>query len=368
MPEVGVLERDAAGVVLLDEYQDTSVAQRRMLAGLFGGGHPVTAVGDPCQAIYGWRGASVANLDGFPTHFPLTAGDPARTFSLSVNQRSGGRLLQLANTVAAALRDKHAVVELSAPPAKAALGRVVTGLHESWAQEVEWVAGQVVAASETTPWKQIAVLVRARRDFGDLHAALVTRGIPVEVVGLGGLLALPEVADVVAILEVIDEPTANAALLRLLTGPRWRLGVRDLAQLGRRGKELLVSGPKTDRGRRPTSTWPPCSWRMGRSRTPSPASTRATSSRCPTSSTGLGTAAGRSRGSSASPPSARSSGCCAATATSRCSTWSTGSSRCPAWTSSCPPRPRLSTPGAGRPCRRSSTWWPASTTSTARAR
>jgi DNA helicase-2/ATP-dependent DNA helicase PcrA len=243
VPEVGALEREAAGVVLLDEYQDTSVAQRRMLAGLFGGGHPVTAVGDPCQAIYGWRGASVANLDGFPVHFPHASGDPADAFSLSVNQRSGGRLLELANTVAAALRKRHTVVELSAPPAKAALGRVVAALHESWADEVEWVGEQVLAAHEAgTEWKQIAVLVRARKDFGDLHAALVARGVPVEVVGLGGLLQLPEVADVVATLEVLEEPTANAALLRLLTGPRWRIGVRDLAQLGRRGKELLVSG------------------------------------------------------------------------------------------------------------------------------
>lgn len=243
VPEVGELERATAGVVLLDEYQDTSVAQRRMLAGLFGGGHPVTAVGDPCQAIYGWRGASVANLDGFPSHFPLSSGDLASTYSLSVNQRSGGRLLALANRVAAALRTKHDVVELSAPQPKQELGRVVTALHETWAEEVTWVADQVDAAHEAgTDWNEIAVLVRARRDFGDLHAALVARGIPVEVVGLGGLLALPEVADVVATLEVVEEPTANAALLRLLTGPRWRLGVRDLAQLGRRGKELLVSG------------------------------------------------------------------------------------------------------------------------------
>ena len=238
--EVGAAERAAAGVVLLDEYQDTSVAQRRLLVGLFGGGHPVTAVGDPCQAIYGWRGASVSNLDAFPQHFPVLSGDPAPTFSLSVNQRSGGRLLQLANKVAAVLQQRHAVVELTAPSEKAELGQVRVALHEDWPQECQWVAEQVVAAhSETAPWSKIAVLVRARRDFGDLHAALVARGVPVEVVGLGGLLSLPEVADVVATLEVIDEPTANAALLRLLTGPRWRLGVRDLAQLGRRGKELL---------------------------------------------------------------------------------------------------------------------------------
>ncbi|WP_324187915.1 UvrD-helicase domain-containing protein, partial [Streptomyces eurocidicus] len=88
-PEVGRILREQFAVVLLDEYQDTSVAQRLLLSGLFGGGtgHAVTAVGDPCQAIYGWRGASVANLDDFPLHFPYADGSPARRFSLSENRR-----------------------------------------------------------------------------------------------------------------------------------------------------------------------------------------------------------------------------------------------------------------------------------------
>jgi DNA helicase-2/ATP-dependent DNA helicase PcrA len=241
VPEVRDLERAAADVVLLDEYQDTSVAQRRLLVDLYGGGHPVTAVGDPCQAIYGWRGASVSNLDGFPGHFPAVSGQEADRYSLSVNQRSGGRLLHLANRVSAVLRQRHRhVLQLQPPPAKAELGRVRVALHTSFADEVAWAADEVVRAHrEGTPWREIAVLVRARKDFAPLHAALVERGVPVEVVGLGGLLALPEVADVVATLEVVEEPTANAALVRLLTGPRWRLGPRDLAQLGRRGRALL---------------------------------------------------------------------------------------------------------------------------------
>src|SRR3954469_3945359 len=240
VPDVGAVERDKAGVVLLDEYQDTSVAQRRMLVGLFGGGHPVTAVGDPCQAIYGWRGASVANLDCFPAHFPRASGDAAQTYTLAVNQRSGGRLLQLANTVAATLRHRHAVVQLTAPAGKEQLGDTVVALHTSWHEEAAWVAARIKAEVDAgTKAGECAVLVRARSDFGDLHAALTAAGLPVEVVGLGGLLALPEVADVVATLEVIDEPTANAALLRLLTGPRWRLGTRDLARLGQQARELL---------------------------------------------------------------------------------------------------------------------------------
>lgn len=121
-PEVGALLRDQYRVVLLDEYQDTSVAQRLMLAGLFGAGpdgpapgHPVTAVGDPCQAIYGWRGASVANLDDFPRHFPAADGTPADRYALSENRRSGGRLLALANGLAAPLRAMHEGVEALRP-------------------------------------------------------------------------------------------------------------------------------------------------------------------------------------------------------------------------------------------------------------
>ena len=73
-PEVGAVERDRFRVVLLDEYQDTSHAQVVLLRSLFGGGHPVTAVGDPCQSIYGWRGACAGTLDRFPTEFPAATG------------------------------------------------------------------------------------------------------------------------------------------------------------------------------------------------------------------------------------------------------------------------------------------------------
>ena len=87
-PEVGELERDRFGVVLLDEYQDTSVAQADLLSQLFSGpdadhgrGHPVMAVGDPNQAIYGWRGASSSNIIRFDEAFPQRVGRTAPTTS-----------------------------------------------------------------------------------------------------------------------------------------------------------------------------------------------------------------------------------------------------------------------------------------------
>ncbi|UQX02878.1 UvrD-helicase domain-containing protein [Streptomyces sp. RerS4] len=256
-PEVGELLRDEFRVVLLDEYQDTSVAQRLLLSGLFGAGsgeastgHAVTAVGDPCQAIYGWRGASVANLDDFPTHFPHADGSPATRFSLSENRRSGGRLLDLANDLAAPLRVMHEGVEALRPaPGAERDGLVRCALLETHAEELEWLGDSVAHLVRTgTEPGDIAVLCRSAADFARIQAVLVARDVPVEVVGLSGLLHLPEVADLVSVCEVLQDPGANAALVRLLVGPRWRIGARDLALLGRRARALVArvspdSGP-----------------------------------------------------------------------------------------------------------------------------
>ncbi|MEW2622513.1 ATP-dependent DNA helicase [Streptomyces sp. NPDC048106] len=244
LPEVGRLLREEFRVVLLDEYQDTSVAQRVLLAGLFGAGtgHPVTAVGDPCQAIYGWRGASVANLDDFPDHFRHADGSPATRHALSENRRSGGRLLDLANGLAAPLRAMHEGVEALRPaPGAERDGSVRCALLPTHAEELDWLADSVAHLVRTgTAPGEIAVLCRTAADFAAIQGALVARDVPVEVVGLSGLLHLPEVADLVAVCEVLQDPGANASLVRLLTGPRWRIGPRDLALLGRRARLLVA--------------------------------------------------------------------------------------------------------------------------------
>ncbi|MFJ8699308.1 UvrD-helicase domain-containing protein [Streptomyces ardesiacus] len=251
LPEVGRVLRDEYRVVLLDEYQDTSVAQRILLAGLFGGGtgHPVTAVGDPCQAIYGWRGASVANLDDFPDHFARADGRPAVRQALSENRRSGGRLLDLANGLAEPLRAMHAGVEALRPaPGAERDGSVRCALLRTHAEEIDWIADSVAHLVRTgTAPGEVAVLCRTASDFAEIQGALVARDVPVEVVGLSGLLHLPEVADLVAVCEVLQDPGANASLVRLLSGPRWRIGPRDLALLGRRAR-LLVSHARVEGG------------------------------------------------------------------------------------------------------------------------
>ncbi|MDQ1679320.1 MAG: ATP-dependent helicase UvrD/PcrA, partial [Frankiaceae bacterium] len=242
-------ERARYAVVFLDEYQDTGVSQRRMLAALFGGGHPVTAVGDPSQSIYGWRGASAGNLLRFPEHFAFPDGGRCSPQFLLTSFRNGSRILRAANALSAPLRasppDRPVLVEvpaLAAAPAADA-GTVRVALHVTVEDEAEWLADQVAAelAAGRSP-RDIAVLCRRRTDFDLFHRRLVARDVPVEVVGLAGLLMMPEVSDVVAVLQAIADPTANAALVRILTGPRWRIGPRDLAALGRRAAALCDTG------------------------------------------------------------------------------------------------------------------------------
>ncbi|WP_323794486.1 ATP-dependent helicase, partial [Nocardioides sp.] len=253
-PEVGEAERLKYRVVLLDEYQDTSVAQALMLSRLFSGpdvdsglGHPVTAVGDPNQAIYGWRGASVSNILEFGADFPSADGTRP-TYPLVVNRRSDARILATANHLAAELYETRPDLLPLEPKPDAADGVVRAIVHETFDDELAWLADEVLAtharlaASTDEPvWKEIGVLTRNNSHAAAAFDALTDREIPVEIVGLKGLLRLPEVAEVVATLTLVQDVTANAALLTLLAGPRWAIGPRDLALLGRRAGELAGS-------------------------------------------------------------------------------------------------------------------------------
>ncbi len=244
-PEVGAALREQFAVVLLDEYQDTSVSQRLLLTGLFGGGHPVTAVGDPLQAIYGWRGASVANIDSFPVHFARRDGRPAPVLPLAENRRSGVTILGAANLLAEPLRALHPQVAPLVPPggplcpSTKGRGEVRVALLDTYADEMQWVADRVVevVAGGTLP-SDVAVLCRASADFPAVKNALADRGVAVEVLGLDGMLTAPEVVEVLSVLQVLADASSNAALLRLLTGPRWQIGPRDLALLGARAAAL----------------------------------------------------------------------------------------------------------------------------------
>ena len=212
-PRVIAQYRDRFKAVLLDEFQDTSVAQTILLSRLFAG-CGVVAVGDPNQAIYGWRGASSAALGQFHRHFSNGAGP---VLQLSTAWRNDPQILQAANRISDPLRASGQVkVEklVKRPGVGDERGKVWAARVQDGLAEAELIAKFL--AQRWSPSKSMAVLCRTRSQFTPIVAALIERGIPVEVVGLGGLLDVPEVADVRALMSVALDPTSADRLMRLI--------------------------------------------------------------------------------------------------------------------------------------------------------
>lgn len=233
--DIGVIERGKYKVVLLDEYQDTSFNQIKFLSNLYGNNHPVTAVGDPNQAIYGWRSASSETLDSFSKSF----NSKALRFNLMTTWRNEEAILQLANGVIDQISTEKQIAKLTTRPG-AKTGEVICAVYETQVQE-----GAEIASYFASKWfdKQrqslpdekkstFAVLVRNRSQIDLIQSAFSQLNIPTDVVGVGGLINTPEVADIIALLRTLTMPDSGTALMRLLTGPYLNLGARDLMALG----------------------------------------------------------------------------------------------------------------------------------------
>ncbi len=104
-----------------------------------------------------------------------------------------------------------------------------THVLERAVDELAWLASAVQQVHDAgTDWSDVGVLSRDNAQAEEVYDALTSVGIPVEIVGLSGLIRLPEVAEVVATLTLLHDVTANSSMLTLLTGPRWAIGPRDL--------------------------------------------------------------------------------------------------------------------------------------------
>ncbi|ADL20436.1 ATP-dependent helicase [Corynebacterium pseudotuberculosis] len=244
-PQVGASQRDRYSVVLLDEYQDTGHAQRVLLRSLFSGA-AVTAVGDPMQSIYGWRGATSANLERFREDFALGE-EPAQKRELTVSFRNPPEVLQLANEVSREVlgapdNPRRTVQPLSSREG-APHGEVTLGFFPSAEKEREFVADQLAEAYKNRGESfTAAVLVRKKRHSAPIALELQSRGVPVEIVGLSGLIDIPEVADLIAIAAMLIRPQDTKSALRILAGPHVGLGAADILALADRAANLAGRG------------------------------------------------------------------------------------------------------------------------------
>ena len=234
-PAVRAQVRDEFQAVLLDEFQDTSVIQMELLSLLFHD-HAVTAVGDPNQAIYGWRGASASSLERFLDRFQDGPAQPGQTLTLSTAWRNDRNILRAANRVAAPLREHSRAAK--SPVLRARPGAGEGRVDVAYTQDYRSALGAVVdfvsahRARGTGEGKRptTAVLCRRRSDFPYVDMALREAGVPTQIVGLGGLLDQPSVQDARAALVLADDVEASPWLARLLAGID--LGAADLVALG----------------------------------------------------------------------------------------------------------------------------------------
>ena len=230
-PELAREIRDRYQVVVLDEYQDTNPAQRTLLTTIFDAGFPVIAVGDEDQTIYEWRGASAQNFELFAGHFAAPDGRSAHDRALTLNRRSAPAILEIANQVRSRANPEAEALESHDP---AMPGQVITHWAADALAESDWIARRFETLHEEgVPWSEMAVLFRKNRDFAAVVDSMARHDIPVEVANLGGLLSVPEVADLRAWLTVVDRPDDSPSLVQIFFGSRYRLGFADIAPLTR---------------------------------------------------------------------------------------------------------------------------------------
>jgi DNA helicase-2/ATP-dependent DNA helicase PcrA len=255
-------------VVLLDEYQDTSSVQIAFLSRLFTG-VPVMAVGDPKQAIYGWRGASASSMNITNFFAGYAPGQKRReVYPLSYSWRNPEVVLRGANRVAAPLSAKPLVspgdpLVFDTQPLKAGVSsrpgscavEYFTTIDDEAAAVAQWFKDKIdgwpdapegagLDADGKPRRPSAALLSRRIADLEIFKRALDDLDVPYRVVGLGGLLVDPLIVDLVCTLRVIHFAGADSELIRLLAGARWQIAPRDLRGLKKAAKWLAEHDEK----------------------------------------------------------------------------------------------------------------------------
>lgn len=233
--------------VLVDEYQDTTVAQAAIVEGVAATGN-LTVAGDPYQSIYSFRGAELSNVAEFPQRFRDREGDPARRLVLTTSFRVPGRILDAAVRVTAG-----AGLPGAAGPMKPAGpgGTVETYAFDQQSNEAEWITSEVqrIHLRDRIPYARMAVLVRSKKRFlPELSRALERRRIPHDRPD-SRLVDHPAVRPVLDLVRAAtgDSLQRAAALRRVVLGPLCRLSLstaRDLERVAlAEGWETALDDP-----------------------------------------------------------------------------------------------------------------------------
>lgn len=225
-PEVLSLYQQRFGHVLVDEYQDTNVAQARLVTELGKLHRNVFAVGDSDQSVYRFRGADIRNILDFEKAFP-----DARVLLLEQNYRSSQTILDAANAL------------ISNNPRRSAKslwtdrgpGEPIRHYHaEDEHDEAAWVADRIgkLHAEGSVGWSDVAVFYRTNAQSRVLEEELIRRAIPYRVIGGLRFYDRREVKDLLAWMRAIVNPDDEVSVKRALTAPRRGVGDTSVARIG----------------------------------------------------------------------------------------------------------------------------------------
>ncbi len=177
-PDIGSRVADQFRFLLVDEYQDTSPAQARLLEAIARHHHNITAAGDPYQSVYSFRGAEIENIARFPDRFRDSEGGTAKRIVLTTSFRVPATILDAALRVTAGGQlpgEAGPVVPASHP------GSVETYVFDQGSAEADWIAGEVerLHLADGVPYHRIAILLRSKRTLlPELSRALSRQRIP----------------------------------------------------------------------------------------------------------------------------------------------------------------------------------------------
>jgi DNA helicase-2/ATP-dependent DNA helicase PcrA len=229
--------------ILVDEFQDTNIAQNELVVLLTGKKQNITAVADDDQSIYKFRGAAVSNVLSFRKHFPK-----AHVVVLTKNYRSkqeildaSYQLIQHNNPDRLEVKEK---VDKKLVAQREGKGVWPTLIYTDRVEnEADEVAKEIKRLSirDKRKWKDFAILVRANNHAEPFVRALMRHDIPFQFLGPGQLFRQPEVKDLIAYLQILQNFEDNVAFYRVLSMVYFDLSARDITAIAIFAKKQNMS-------------------------------------------------------------------------------------------------------------------------------
>ena len=225
--------------ILVDEYQDTNVAQYLWLRLLAGGDKNICCVGDDDQSIYGWRGAEVGNILRFEKDFP-----GAHVVRLEQNYRSTPHILQAASGVIRGNQGRLGK-ELWTDREEGEKVRLIG--HWDGDEEARWIGDEIEAAQRGTRGRapeslnNMAILVRASHQMRAFEDRFLTIGLPYRVIGGPRFYERMEIRDAMAYFRVVVSPDDDLAFERIVNTPKRGLGDKAQQTIQRMARDNGVS-------------------------------------------------------------------------------------------------------------------------------